>query len=55
MGLLFVTGVMNIFWIAAITLLVGLEKLFPRGIWLSAATGVILTVWGSWLLAASLQ
>jgi len=55
MGLLFVAGVMNIFWIAAITLLVGLEKLFPRGIWLSSATGVILTAWGAWLLAASLS
>lgn len=55
MGLLFVTGVMNIFWIAAITLLVGLEKLFPRGVWLSAATGVILTLWGAWLLAGSIS
>lgn len=53
MGLLFVAGVMNIFWIAAITLLVGLEKLFPRGIWLSTATGVILTAWGGWVLAGS--
>jgi predicted metal-binding membrane protein len=55
MGLLFVAGVMNIVWIAAITLLVGLEKLFPRGIWLSAATGVILTAWGVWVLADSLH
>jgi predicted metal-binding membrane protein len=55
MGLLFVTGVMNIFWIAAITLLVGFEKLFPRGAWLSSATGVILTLWGAGLLAASLS
>ena len=55
MGLLFVAGVMNIFWIAAITLLVGLEKLIPRGVWLSAATGVILTAWGAWVLAASLR
>jgi predicted metal-binding membrane protein len=55
MGLLFVAGVMNIVWIAAITLLVGLEKLFPRGIWLSSATGVILTAWGGWLLASSLH
>lgn len=55
MGLLFVSGVMNIIWIAAITLLVGVEKLFPRGIWLSAATGVILTAWGAWVLTASLR
>jgi predicted metal-binding membrane protein len=55
MGLLFVTGVMNIVWIAAITLLVGLEKLFPHGIWVSAATGVILTAWSVWILVNSLS
>ena len=53
MGLLFVAGVMNIFWIAALSLLVGLEKLLPRGLWLSSATGVILTAWGAWLIAGS--
>jgi len=54
MGLLFVAGVMNILWIAALSLIVGLEKLLPRGLWLSSATGVILTAWGAWLIAASL-
>jgi predicted metal-binding membrane protein len=53
MGLLFVAGVMNILWIAALSLIVGLEKLLPRGLWLSSATGVILTSWGAWLIAAS--
>jgi predicted metal-binding membrane protein len=55
MGLLFVAGVMNILWIAALSLLVGLEKLVPRGLWLSAATGVILTAWGTWLIAGSFR
>ena len=54
MGLLFVAGVMNIFWIAALSLIVGLEKVLPRGLWLSSATGVILTAWGAWLIAGSL-
>ena len=54
MGLLFVAGVMNILWIAALSLIVGLEKLLPRGIWLSSAAGVILTGWGAWLIAGSL-
>jgi predicted metal-binding membrane protein len=53
MGLLFVAGVMNIVWIAVISILVGLEKLLPRGIWLSSATGVVLTAWGVWLIAGS--
>jgi predicted metal-binding membrane protein len=55
MGLLFVAGVMNILWIAALSLLVGLEKLVPRGLRLSAATGVILTAWGVWLIAGSFR
>jgi predicted metal-binding membrane protein len=53
MGLLFVAGVMNILWIAALSLIVGLEKLLPRGLWLSSATGAVLTVWGAWLIATS--
>ncbi len=46
MCLLFVLGVMNIYWIAALTLLVGLEKIIPRGFRLSAATGLMLAAWG---------
>lgn len=55
MGLLFVAGVMNILWIAALSLLVGLEKLLPRGLRLSSVTGVILTAWGAWLIADSFR
>lgn len=51
MCLLFVLGVMNIYWIAALTLLVGLEKIVPRGLWLSSATGLILTAWGAVVIA----
>jgi predicted metal-binding membrane protein len=54
MGLLFVAGVMNILWIAALSLVVGVEKLLPRGFWLSSATGVGLTIWGAWLIAGSM-
>ncbi len=42
MALLFVGGVMNPFWIGALALYVLLEKLAPRGQWLSRASGVIL-------------
>jgi predicted metal-binding membrane protein len=51
MSLLFLVGVMNILWIAALSLLVGLEKLLPRGLWLSSATGLILTAWGVFVIA----
>ena len=50
MALLFVLGVMNILWIAALTMLVALEKMVPRARWLSAASGVVLACWGGWLL-----
>jgi predicted metal-binding membrane protein len=51
MSLLFLLGVMNILWIAALSVLVGLEKLLPRGIWLSSAIGLILTSWGTFIIA----
>lgn len=54
-GSVFVAGIMNILWIAALSLLVGLETLVPRGLGLSSATGVILTAWGAWLIAGSFR
>ena len=35
MALLFVGGVMNLAWIAALTLLVAAEKLLPGGQWIA--------------------
>ena len=46
MALLFVGGVMNFAWIAALTLIIGIEKLVPRGEWLGRAAGVGLIAWG---------
>ena len=46
MTLLFVLGVMNLFWIAAISLFVLIEKIIPRGNWISRAAGFFLMVWG---------
>ena len=51
MGLLFVGGVMNLFWIAGLALFVLLEKNVPAGHWLSYATGVALAGWGLVVLA----
>lgn len=55
MALLFVAGVMNVLWIAALTLLVCLEKMLPRQTRVSAATGVLLVVWGLSLFARQLM
>jgi len=52
MALLFVGGVMNFAWIAALTLIIGIEKLVPRGEWLGRAAGVALIGWGIVRLAS---
>jgi predicted metal-binding membrane protein len=44
MALLFVSGVMNLVWIAAVAIYVAFEKLLPRSQWLSHAAGVGLIV-----------
>lgn len=46
MGLLFVGGVMNLAWIAALTVLVMAEKLLPWGQWVARSAGGILVLWG---------
>jgi predicted metal-binding membrane protein len=45
MGLLFVGGVMNLAWIAALTVLVMAEKLLPGGPWVARGAGAILLLW----------
>ena len=51
MALLFVAGVMNILWIAALTVLVCLEKMLPARAGVSVAAGVFLALWGMCVLA----
>ncbi|MEP6609583.1 MAG: DUF2182 domain-containing protein [Burkholderiaceae bacterium] len=46
MLLLFVGGVMNLIWIAALALLVLIEKAWPAGQWLGRAAGAALIGWG---------
>lgn len=50
MALLFVGGVMNLLWIAAIMLLVLLEKILPGARWFARGAGVIAMVVGLWLM-----
>jgi predicted metal-binding membrane protein len=52
MALLFVGGVMNLLWVAAITLAVLVEKLAPRGRWISRAFGVALVLGSAWIMVA---
>ena len=48
MLLLFVAGVMNVFWIAVISVLVLAEKLAPNGVLVGKVSGVALVAWGLW-------
>jgi predicted metal-binding membrane protein len=53
MGLLFVGGVMNLLWVAALAVFVLLEKAVARGRWLSRLAGLTLIVWGASVLYAA--
>jgi len=46
MALLFVGGVMNLLWVAGLTLLVAAEKLLPRGTLIAHVAGVAMIGWG---------
>jgi predicted metal-binding membrane protein len=50
MLLLFVAGVMNLLWVAAIAGLVLIEKVARSGPWLGRLTGLALAGWGGWML-----
>ncbi len=50
MALLFVLGVMNILWIAALTIIVALEKILPCAKWFSTVCGIALLGWGAWVM-----
>jgi len=51
MALLFVAGVMNMWWVAILALMVLIEKIAPRGLWIGRLAGVLLCIWGAWLIA----
>ena len=50
MLLLFVLGIMNLVWIAALAAFVLAEKVAPKGEWVSRITGVLMLGWGIWAI-----
>ncbi|MFI5279292.1 MAG: DUF2182 domain-containing protein [Gemmatimonadales bacterium] len=52
MALLFVVGVMNFLWIAALAAFVLIEKRVPRSVPLGRIAGVLLIVWGTYEVLA---
>jgi predicted metal-binding membrane protein len=53
-GALFVAGVMNLLWVAAISVLVLVEKIAPAGQRVSWAAGFLLIGWGVWTAARAI-
>jgi predicted metal-binding membrane protein len=54
MILLFVLGVMNLLWIAVLTVFVLAEKVVPRGQLLGRIAGLLMIGWGGWLILVTL-
>jgi predicted metal-binding membrane protein len=50
MALLFVAGVMNMWWVALIAIFVLLEKIAPKGLLIGKVTGLLLAGWGLWMI-----
>jgi predicted metal-binding membrane protein len=55
MALLFVGGVMNVLWIALLSILVLLEKVTPFGRWIARAAGIACVAAGVWMLVSLRQ
>ena len=53
MALLFVAGVMNLLWVAALTAFVLVEKVGPAGEWVARTAGLLLVGSGAWLLVGA--
>jgi predicted metal-binding membrane protein len=52
MGLLFVGGVMNLVWVAVITLFILVEKLLPGGEWVARIGGGVMVAAGVYLVSS---
>ena len=53
MLLLFVLGIMNLVWIAALAAFVLVEKVAPMPEWVSRGTGILLAGWGIWAIVTA--
>ena len=53
MALLFVGGIMNLLWIAALALYVILEKVAAGKKWVTTGSGMVLTIAGLWMIAGT--
>ncbi len=51
MALLFVVGVMNLFWVAFLSIFVLIEKIAAKGLWIHRISGALLMVGGIFMIA----
>jgi predicted metal-binding membrane protein len=54
MLLSFVLGIMNMAWMAIVTVFMLVEKAYPGSQWVSRTTGLILVGWGLWIAAGTM-
>ena len=50
MALMFIGGLMNLYWVAGLALFFLLEKTVPAGRWFACTTGIVLLLWGARML-----
>lgn len=50
MALMFIGGLMNLYWVAGLALYFLIEKTVPAGHWFAYATGIVLLLWGAGML-----
>ena len=50
MALLFIGGVMNLIWVAVITIFVAVEKIFPQGPWIGRVAGCAMIAVGIFIM-----
>jgi len=55
MSLMFVAGVMSLVWMAVIAAFVLVEKVAPGGQWVSRISGLLLILWGAWMVMGVLS
>ena len=51
MALLFVAGVMNMWWVGILSVFVLVEKVVPQRFRLASVAGFLLVAWGVWMMA----
>lgn len=54
MLLMYVGGIMNLLWMAALAVLMLAEKITPPNSWLPRIVGVMLVTWGGWVLGVAI-